>query len=148
MKKSARSSSLHKAKREEAQHDVVKLKRENESEQDDSEVYTNAHGLNIQIKEEPRSQEICEEHNDRDASRCLDTKPDTVASRSKDQHQQGHVKDECDSDRSEDEVTGAAVKEESESWIKVDEDIKEEPEDPDNIQEYNEEGDELCKGTL
>lgn len=154
MKKSAKKNSLlNKAKIGDEQHDAVTVKTEHQSELDgdaeqgSNEVYTNGDGLSIQIKEEPHSQEISEEYSDRDTSSCLDTKPDTVTSKSNVHHQQGHIKDECDSDhQSEYEFTGAAVKEESESWIKEDRDRKEEAEDPGNIQGDHGGGEEFCKG--
>ncbi|XP_026173706.1 gastrula zinc finger protein XlCGF57.1 isoform X2 [Mastacembelus armatus] len=108
---------LKKAHRGERQHDVDIVKSENESEpthelkEDSSETNTNGDGLNIQIKEEPHCQEISE-WQDGDSG-CTDTKPDTGTL--------GHIKDECDCDHQpEYEFTKAAVKEESESWIKQD----------------------------
>lgn len=148
-----KTSSLNKAKKRE-EHDVmVIVKTENELELDgdaekgSSEVYTNGDGLNIQIKEEPHSQEISEEYSDRDASSCSDTKLETVTSRTEVHHQLGRVKDECDSDhQSEYELGGAAVKQESESWIKEDRDSEDEAEDPGKIQGGDEEGEELSTG--
>lgn len=132
---------------------MVTVKTENELELDgdaengSSEVCTNGDGLNIQIKEEPHSQEISEEYSDRDTSSCLDTKLETVTSRSEVHHQQGHVKDECDSDhQSEYELGGVAVKQESEPWIKEDRDSEDDAEDSGKIQGDNEEGEELCTG--
>lgn len=150
--KSAKKSLLSKAKRGGKQHDVVRVKAESELELqgEAEEAYTNRGGLNIQIKEEPHSQEISEEHNV-DSSSCLDTKPETVASRSAVHHQQGPIKDECDSDlQPEYDFTEAAVKEESELWVKEERDswIKEErdreQEASGNIQEEN--GEEVGTG--
>lgn len=152
MKMKSAKSLLNKAKRGANQRDVVKVKTEYDSEleggeeEGSCEVHTNGGGLNIQIKEEPHAQEISEEHNGGSLS-CLDTKPDTLACRSDVHHQQGLIKDECDSDhQSEYDFTEAAVKEESESWIKEEGDSKEEEEETDNIQEDYGEGEELCTG--
>lgn len=152
MKSAKKKALLNRAKVGERQHDVAIVKPEKESEldglveEDSSEVYTNGDGLSIRIKEEPHAQEICEEHSG-DASSCLDTKPDTVTSRSDDHHQEGHVKDERDSDRqAEYEFTGAAVKEESGSWIKEERDSEEEAEDADNIREDYGDGEEVYTG--
>lgn len=154
MKSAKKKSLLNKAKRGEKQHDAVTVKTEYEAqlegemEEDVKEGYTNGEGLNIQIKEEPHSQEIGEEHRGGDASSCFDTKPDTVAFRPDVHHQHGHVKDEPDSDHQpEYEFTAgyeAAVKEESDSWIKEERDCEQEAEDAGNIQEGNGEEEEVC----
>lgn len=155
MKESDQKSLLNKAHKQEEHHDVVIVKTENEFELDGdaekgfSELYTNGDGLNIQIKEEPQSEEISEENSDRDTSSCSDSKPEPVTSRSDLHHQQSHIKAESDSDReSEYELSGAAVKQEAESWIKEDRDSEDEAEDPGKMQGDNEEGEELCTGTL
>lgn len=122
MKSAKRKSLRNKAKRGEKQLNVVTVKTESELEEGSHEVYINGDGLNIEIKEEPHSPEISEEHNG-DLSSCSDTKPDTVTYRSDVPHQQAHIKEECDSDNQpEYEFTEAAVKEESESWIKEERD--------------------------
>lgn len=154
MKSAKKKSLLNKAKRGEKQHDAVTVKTEYEAqlegemEEDVKEGYTNGDGLNIQIKEEPHSQEIGEEHRGGDASSCFDTKPDTVTFRPDVHHQHGHVKDEPDSDHQpEYEFTAgyeAAVKEESDSWIKEERDCEQEAEDAGNIQEGNGEEEEVC----
>lgn len=156
MKSAKKKSLLNKAKRGEKQHDAVTVKTEYEAqlegemEEDVKEGYTNGEGLNIQIKEEPHSQEIGEEHRGGDASSCFDTKPDTVTFRPDVHHQHGHVKDEPDSDHQpEYEFTAgyeAAVKEESDSWIKEERDCEQEAEDAGNIQEGNGEEEEVCTG--
>ncbi|KAA8591708.1 hypothetical protein FQN60_017082 [Etheostoma spectabile] len=139
--KSAKKSLLSKAKRGGKQHDVVKVKTESELElQGEVEEYTNRGALNIQIKEEPHSQEISEGHNV-DSSSCLDTKPETVASRSDGHHQQKPIKDEWDSDpHPEYDFTETNVKEESELWIKEERDSEQEASG--NIQEEN--GEKVC----
>ena len=139
MKSAKKKSFRNKAKTEEKLLDVVVVKTESELEEGSHEVYMNGDDLNIQIKEEPDSQDISEEHNG-DTSSCFDTnEPDTVMS---DVHyQQALIKEEeeCDSDHQpEYEFSEAAVKEESESWI------KEEREDED--EEEAEEREELCTG--
>uniref|UniRef100_A0A3Q0RPI1 C2H2-type domain-containing protein n=1 Tax=Amphilophus citrinellus TaxID=61819 RepID=A0A3Q0RPI1_AMPCI len=100
------------AKIEERQSDAITVKAEHKLEQGSdgeegfSQVYTNGHGLIVQIKEEPHSQEISEEHSG-DTANCLDTKPDTIT----DAHlSQGRIKDEFDSDHpAQYEFTEAAV---------------------------------------
>ncbi|KAG7216924.1 hypothetical protein INR49_001578, partial [Caranx melampygus] len=148
-------SAKKKSKRAERQHTVVIVKTENdpelggEAEEGSTEVYTNGDGLCIHIKEEPHAQEIWEQECNGDTS---GTKPDTVTSRSDaQQHQQGHIKDECDSDhQSECELSEAAVKEEQEeeeeeeTWIKQDRDSEEEAEGTGNTQEGYGEGEEGC----
>lgn len=137
--KSTKKSLKNKPKKgEKQQEDVVKVKTESELEEEEegfNEVYINGDGLNIQIKEEPHSQEISVEHNG-DPSSCSDTKADTETSRPDfhHQHQQGHIKEECDSDHlPEYDFTEAAVKEESESWIKEEKDSEEEAEEREGV---------------
>lgn len=70
---------------EERQSDAITVKAEHKLEQGSDgeegfgQEYTNGHGLIVQIKEEPNSQEISEEiseeHSD-DTANCSDTKPD------------------------------------------------------------------------
>ncbi|KAF3839322.1 hypothetical protein F7725_018039, partial [Dissostichus mawsoni] len=111
MKSTKKKSLQNKAKRGEKQHDVLVVKTECEPEE---EVHlTNGAGLTIQIKEEPLSQEISEEHNE-PSSCCSDTKDGTEACRP---DVQQHIKEECDSEHHPD-LTEAAVKEEPESGIK------------------------------
>lgn len=143
--KSAKKKSLrNKAKRGEKQHDMVIVKTESELEEGSDQVYTNGDGFNIQIKEEPHSQEISGGHSG-DPTSCADTKPDTVTSRSDVQHQQAHVKEECESDH-QPEYEFAAVKEESESWIKEERGGEEEAGDAGNLQEDYEEEQQVCTG--
>ncbi|TNN89230.1 Zinc finger protein 624 [Liparis tanakae] len=105
---------------------------DDEEEEGSGEAHTNGSGLNIQIKEEPFSLEISEEHDG------VDTKPDVVALRLDVDHRQGDLKEERDS-----EVTEAVVKEESESWVKEERD--DEQEAADNIQgAYGEGKEEVC----
>lgn len=146
--KSAKKKSLrNKAKRGEKQPDEVTVKTECESEEGSHEVYTNGDGLNIQIKEEPHSQEISEESKGDSPSSCVDTKPDTVTPGSDVHLQQGHIKDEHDSDHQlEYEFTEAAVKEEAESVIKEERDREEEADDAGNIKKDGGEGEEVCTG--
>lgn len=147
MKSAKKKSLLHKAKRGEKRHDAVTVKTECEAEldgevqeEDVKEGYINGDGLNIQIKEEPHSQEISEEHGEGDTACCFDTKPDTGTLKA----DLEHLKDEPDSDpQPEFELTAgyeAAVKEESNSWI------KEEAEDGANIQEDDGEQEQVCTG--
>lgn len=155
MKSAKKKSLLNKAKKGEKQHNAVIVKTEYEAqldgevEEDVKEGYTNGDGLNIQIKEEPHSLEISEEHRG-DTSSCFDTKPDSLTFRPDVHLQQGHLKDEPDSDRQpEYEFTAeyeAAVKEESDSWIKEERDIEEEAENAGNIQEDYGEEEEICTG--
>lgn len=138
------------AKIEETQSDAVTIKAEYKLEQGSdgeegfSEVYTNGHGLNIQIKEEPHSQEISEEHSE-GTEDCLDTKPDTITDA---YISQGHIKEEFDSYHSPHyEFTEAAVKEEPESWVKEERESEEEVEDASSAREGFEEGEEeACRG--
>lgn len=157
MKSAKKKSLLNKAKRGEKQHDAVTVKTEyeaqldGEGEEDVKEGYINGDGLNIQIKEEPHSQEISEEYREEDTSSGFDTKPDTGSLKPDIDHQQGHLKEEPDSDpQPESEVTAgyqAAVKEESDSWIKEERDCaEEEAEDAANIQEDNGEQEQICTG--
>lgn len=127
---------------------IVKTENDAELDGDAEEVYTNGDGLHVQIKEEPQSQEISEEHSDWDTSGCVDTKPDPDTARSDVDLQLGPTKDEYDSDhQSQCELSGAAVKEESESWVKEeDRDSEEEAEDPGKIQGDDEEGEAMCTG--
>lgn len=123
--KSAKKKSLRKqTKTEEKQQDhMIIVKTESEHE---NGIHMNGDGLDIQIKEEPYSHEISEEHNG-DSSGCSDTKPDTVTLTSDIHDEQAHIKEECDSDHQpEYEFTEAAVKEESEPWIKEEEGDSEE----------------------
>lgn len=118
MKPAKKKSPRNKARRGEKQEDVDTVKTEPESEEASRDVCIDTDGLNIQIKEEPDSQDFSEEHNE-------DTKPDTLASRSG-----VHIKEESDSDhKPEYEFTEAAVKEEPESWIKEERDSEEEAEE-------------------
>ena len=118
---------------------IVKTESEHENG-----IHMNGVGLDIQIKEEPYSHEISEEHNG-DSSGCSDTKPDTVTLTSDIHDEQAHIKEECDH-QPEYEFTEAAVKEESEPWIKEEEgDSEEEAVEA----EENEEADEnegVCTG--
>lgn len=135
------------AKTEETQSDAVTIKAEHKLEQGSdgeegfSEVYTNGHGLNIQIKEEPHSQEISEEHSED----TEDTKPDTITDA---YISQGHIKEEFDSCHPPHyEFTEAAVKEEPESWVKEERESEEEVEDASSAREGFEEGvEEACRG--
>jgi len=143
---------LNRAKKGETPPDVDGVKAEHmlepeEEEEDDDEeeeegsgeAYTNGGGLNIQIKEEPFSLEISEEH-DGDSSGGVDTKPDVVALGLDGDHRQGDLKEEGDS-----EFTEAVVKEESESWLKEERD--DEQEAADDIQgDYGEGKEEVCTG--
>lgn len=117
--KSAKKSLRNKTKTGEQQQDLVIVKTESELEEGSHEVCIHGDGFNIQIKEEPHSQEIGEEHNE-DPSSCSDTKPDIVTSGSEVHHQQEHMKEECDSNH---------VKEESESWLKEERDSEGEAEE-------------------
>lgn len=135
------------AKTEETQSDAVTIKAEHKLEQGSdgeegfSEVYTNGHGLNIQIKEEPHLQEISEEHSEG----TEDTKPDTITDA---YISQGHIKEEFDSYHPPHyEFTEAAVKEEPESWVKEERESEEEVEDASSAREGFEEGEEeACRG--
>lgn len=139
------------ARRGENPADEITVKTEYEPEQEaegdeggSQYVYTNGDGLNIQIKEEPDSQEISEEHS-RDTSSYSDINGDTVTSGS---DCQGHIKDECNYDHcSEYDFTEAAVKEESDSWIKEEGDSDEEVDDAGDIQDEFEE-EEVCTGSI
>ncbi len=136
--KSAKKSSQIKPKKGDKQKDVLIVKTESELEEGLPEVYINGDGLSIQVKEEPHSQEISVELNG-DPPSSPDTKPDVVTPRSDVYHQykQAHIKEECDSDHlPEYEFFEAAVKEESESWIK---------EERDGYEEAEERG-EVCRG--
>lgn len=138
------------AKIEETQSDAVTIKAEHKLEQGSdgeegfSEVYTNGHGLNIQIKEEPHSQEISEEHSE-GTEDCLDTKPDTITDA---YISQGHIKEEFDSYHSPHYEFTEAVKEEPESWVKEERESEEEVEDASSAREGFEEGEEeeACRG--
>ncbi|XP_062255929.1 oocyte zinc finger protein XlCOF6 isoform X2 [Platichthys flesus] len=146
MKSSKKKSRLNKAKEEETQHYEVIVKSESEpgpdiEEEEAGDVYTNGDGLSIRIKEEPNAQEICEEAGG-DTSSSSGFRPDSVTSLSDVEHPQGHVKEEGHSPdhQPQCELTGAAVKEEAESWIKEERDREEEAGD---IQEDYEEGEEV-----
>lgn len=123
MKPGKKKSLRNKAKRGEKLEDVDIAKTESELEEGSHDVCINTDGLNIQIKEEPDSQDISEKYNE-DAS---DAKPDTLASRSG-----VHLKEESDH-KPEYEFTEAAVKEESESWIKEERDSEEEAEETEEV---------------
>lgn len=121
--KSAKKKSLqNKNKTGEQQQDLVIVKTESELEEGSHEVCIRGDGFNIQIKEEPHSQEISEEHNG-DLSGCPDTKPGTVSPGS-DIHEQEHIKEERDSDQ---------VKEELESLLKEEKDSGGEAEEREEV---------------
>lgn len=151
MKSAKKKSSPNKTKTDAKQGDLVIVKTEDELqvdgevEEDCKECCSNGDGLNIQIKEEPHSQEIGEEHYG-DTLRCLDTMPDNVTPKLDDWHQLEHLKSESDSDQQPGyELTAdydAVVKEES--WIKEEGDSGEEAQDASNNQE--DDGEEVCTG--
>ena len=150
MKATKKKSRLNKAKDEETPHYEVIVKSENEpgpdSEAEAGGVYTNGDGLSIRIKEEPHAEEICEETGG-DTSSCPGVRPDSETSWADVQHPQGHVKEECPSPDHQCELTGAAVKEEAESWIKEERDSEEEEEEEaGDIQEDYEEREEVSTG--
>lgn len=134
--------------------DAISVKPECEVEQEtvaEEDDYTNGDDLKILIKEEPHTLEISEHHSG-DTSSYFETKFDSVKD-GDDPHRR--LKVECDSDQEpEYEFTDAAVKEESDSWLKEEhqseEEVEEEVEDAEdeaNIQEDSEEGEEICTGT-
>lgn len=108
MKSTKKKSLLNKTKTVGQQQDPVIVKTESGVQLGSHQASIHGDGLNIQIKEEPHSQEICEVHNG-EPSGCPDTKPDTVTSGSEVNHQQEHIKEECDSEH---------VKVEPELWLK------------------------------
>lgn len=118
--KSAKKSLQIKNKAGEEQQVPVVVKTESELEEGSHEV--RGDGFNVQIKEEPHSQEISEDHNG-DLSHCPDTKPGTVSSGS-DIQEQEHMKEECDSGH---------VKEELEPWLKEERDSEGEAEEQDEV---------------
>ncbi|XP_068615131.1 gastrula zinc finger protein XlCGF57.1-like [Brachionichthys hirsutus] len=103
------------------QHGAI-IKTECDFRDEYHEVHIHEDCLDIPIKEEPHLQLISEENNG-DSSSCSDTKPQTGTSTPDIQDQQVNVKEECYSDH-QPEYESTAVKEESESWIK-DEDEEE-----------------------
>lgn len=109
---------------EEPLQDPIKVKAESESEET-FEVCVGEDGFNVQIKEEPHSQEIGEDHNG-DESDC---KCGPVTSDSDVHQQEGHIKEEQNS---------IHVKEEEEElWLKEERDSEEED---DQAHEREEEG--------
>lgn len=113
--KSAKKSLQNKNKAGEERQVPVVVKTESELEEDPHGV--RGDGFNVQIKEEPHSQEISE---DGDLSNCPDTKPGTGS----DIQEQEHMKEECDSDH---------VKEELEPWLKEERDSEGEAEEQDEV---------------
>lgn len=107
-----KSAKKEQTKTEEQHQDLVTVKAETESEEA-FEVCVGEDGLNIQIKEEPHSQEIGEEHNG-DTSHC---KSATVTSESDIHQQEEYIKEEYNS---------IHVKEEEELWLKEERDSEEE----------------------
>lgn len=105
-----KSAKREQTKTEEQHQDVVTVKAETESEEA-LKVCVGEDGLDIEIKEEPDSQEIGEEHNG-DTSDC---KSGTVTSES-DQPEE-YIKEDRDS---------IHVKEEKELWLKEERDSEEE----------------------
>lgn len=143
MKSTKKKSLQNKAKRGEKQHDVLVVKTECEPEEEVS--LTNGAGLIIQIKEEPLSLEISEEHNG-PSSCCSDTKDGTEACRP---DVQQHIKEESDSEHHPD-LTEAAVKEEPESGIKEETHIEQQRGGEATIHikgDYGE-GEKDCKGRI
>lgn len=137
MKPAEKRSLRNRAERGETRRCAVQVKAECEP----GEVHTNGDGLGIQIKEEPLPREIGERH-DGDSSSCSDAKPDTATPGSG-----VRVKDEWDSEpRPRCELGEAAVKEESEPWIKEEGGREEEAGDAGNIQEDGGEGEQVCTG--
>lgn len=128
MKSTKKKSLQNKTKTAGQQQDPVIVKTESGVQLDSHQASIHGDSLNIQIKEEPHSQEICEVHNGEPSS-CSDTKPDTVTSGSEVNHQQEHIKEECDSEH---------VKVEPELWLKEEKDSEGEEEE--------EEGKEQCTG--
>lgn len=126
MKSTKKKSLQNKAKTARQQQDLVIVKTESGVQEDSRQASSHGDVLNIQIKEEPHSQEICEVHNGEPSS-CSDTKPDFVTSGSEVNHQREHIKEECDSEH---------VKVEPESWLKEEKDSEGE----------EEEGKEQCTG--
>lgn len=132
---------------EEERYDVITVKAECKSEQEtteededsyDEEYTINGDDLNILIKEEPQSWEIDEDN-------CEKIKLDAG---SVCQDLEGQIKVElgCGSDDllDHDESSGAAVKDETESWVKEE---TQSEEDVDNMEEDLEEGDVVSTGT-
>lgn len=126
MKSTKKKSLLNKTKTAGQQQDLVIVKTESDVQEDSHPASMYGDGLNIQIKEEPHSQEICEVRNGEPSS-CSDTKADIVTSGSEVNHQQQHIKEECDS---------VHVKVEPELWLKEEKDSEGE----------EEEGKEQCPG--
>ncbi|KAM9309108.1 uncharacterized protein KZ484_025198 isoform 2-T2 [Pholidichthys leucotaenia] len=120
------------AKREKTRHrhDVSKTEAELLSNDANAEegfikVNTIGQGLNVQIKEEPQPQEICD-YTDAGTG-CL--------------HAQGQIKGESDHLTEYDFSEAAAVKQEPEPWVKEE---QQEEEEASNIQADLEEGAEVC----
>ncbi|KAG7474171.1 gastrula zinc finger protein XlCGF57.1-like [Solea senegalensis] len=139
-----KSTSNKAVKKEQSQHDANIVKTENElgMDSEEEEEEEEGHGLNIHVKEEPLSQDICEEP----ALSCVDSKPDPLTCCS-----DARVKQERDSDLQplDEYDSGSGIKEEeeeeSESWIKEERNSEvEAAEEPDTIQEDYEEGEEDC----
>lgn len=134
---------------EERKHGEITVKTEMDQEMDEKEEeYTNGDDLNILIKEEPHSPEICHQHGE-DASSCSAANP---ATRRDGLHLQEHTKQECDSESEYTAVKEEEEEEESDSWIKEEilseNEAEEEAEDSSNIQdELEEEEEEACTGT-
>lgn len=112
-KSAKQKASRHRTKKGEQQRDVVVVKTESEA----VDVCTHADVFDIQIKEEPRAQEIGEEHNG-DPSCC----PDVDTATAEVLHQQ--IKVECDEH---------LIKEEPESWVKEEQDSEEEQEEAQGV---------------
>ncbi|KAM9310834.1 uncharacterized protein KZ484_026650 isoform 2-T2 [Pholidichthys leucotaenia] len=114
------------AKREKTRHDVSKTEAELLSNDANAEEgFTIGQGLNVQIKEEPQPQEICD-YTDAGTG-CL--------------HTQGQIKGESDHLTEYDFSEAAAVKQEPEPWVKEE---QQEEEEASNIQADLEEGAEVC----
>lgn len=126
MKSNKKKSLRNKTKTAGQQQELVIVKTESGLQEDSHQASLHGDGLNIQIKEEPHSQEICEVHNGEPSS-CSDTKPDIVTSGSEVNHQQELIKEECDSEH---------VKVEPALWLKEEKDSEGEAE----------EGKEQCAG--
>lgn len=116
-----KSAKKNQTRTEEQHQDLVTVKAESESEEA-FEVCVGEDGFNVQIKEEPHSQEIGEEHNG-DESDC---KSGTVTSDSDIHQQEEHIKEEH---------TPIHVKKEEELWLKEEKDSEEEEEEADEREE-------------
>lgn len=116
-----KSAKKNQARPEDQHQDLVTVKAESESEEA-FEVCVGEDGFNVQIKEEPHSQEIGDES---------DCKSGTVTSDSDIHQQEEHIKEEH---------TPIHVKKEEDLWLKEEKDSGEEEEEEEEADEREEGG--------